>query len=106
MAKATSMRQAMLAGGYSKTTASHPKKDLLDAPGFRTLLEEYRGHLMKAGVSPEIVAEIQAEGLFSQDDKVRLDYIKETKKDFQIFQPDNRPTPIVIGILPKKEYEW
>ena len=98
------MRQAMLAGGYAISTSAHPKEKL--GEGFKTLVEEYRGHLKESGINPNILAEIQAEGLFTQDDKVRLDYIKETKKDFGIFQPDSKPSNILIGILPKKDYEW
>ena len=103
---ATSMRQAMLAAGYDDTTALNAKANLIDTPGFRTLIEEYRGHLRESGINPNILAEIQAEGLFSEDDKVRLDYIKETKKDFGIFQPDSRPN-INIGIgFKKSDFEY
>lgn len=105
METAMTMRQAMLEAGYSSVTARKPK-NLTETAGFRTLIDEYRGNLYKAGITPEIVAEIQAEGLFSADDKVRLEYIKETKKDLGIYQPDNKPANIMIGIVNKKDYEW
>lgn len=106
MNKAISMREAMLAGGYSEATSSHPGAKLVASKGFKTLVEEYRGHLVHAGITPEILAEIQADGLFEQDGDLRLKYLKETKKDFQIFQPDNQPANVIIGILPKKDYEY
>ncbi len=35
-----SKRQAMIKAGYSKVTASHPKQNLIEAPGTKTALEE------------------------------------------------------------------
>lgn len=105
MKKAQTMREAMLAGGYSQVSVDNPK-NFTDSRGFQILMEEYRNDLIKAGATPEMLAEIQVEGLFSQDDRVRLEYIKETKKDFGLFQPDNKQTNIVVGIVPKKNYEY
>lgn len=81
MKKAKSLQEAMLKGGYSLSTSTHPKQKLVESAGFKTLLGEYREDLKKAGITKEVLAEIQAEGLFDQDAKVRLEYLKETKKD-------------------------
>jgi hypothetical protein len=81
---AKDLQTAMLAGGYSVQTSKNPKQKLVDSRGFQILLQEYREDLKKAGVSSELLAEIQAEGLFDQDPRVRLDYVKETKKDLGI----------------------
>lgn len=102
---AETLREAALKAGYSKASAINPKL-LMEKKGFQALMEQYREDLVKAGFSTEMLAEIQMEGLFDQDAKVRLDYIKESKKDFGIYQPDNKPVNIAIGILPKKDYTW
>lgn len=80
--KGMSKRSAMLAAGYDDTTAANPTDNLIETPGYRALKEEYKKHLEKAGISLEILAEIQAEGLFDQNAGVRLGYVKEAKKDF------------------------
>lgn len=104
---AKTMQEAMLKSGYSAITSQDPKKNLTDSAGFRVLMEQYREDLRRSGINPEILAEIQAEGLFSPDDKVRLDYLKETKKDFGLFQPDNKESKILIGIgFQKKAYDY
>ncbi len=105
MKKADNLREAALAAGYSEASAKNPKL-LMEKKGFQMLMEQYREDLVKAGFSTEMLAEIQMEGLFDQDAKVRLDYIKETKKDVGLFQPDSR-SQINIGIGFKKEdYSW
>lgn len=107
LSKAKTMQEAMLSAGYDNSTSTHPKQNLIDSAGFKILINQYREHLMKSGINPEILAEIQAEGLFSPDDKVRLDYLKETKKDFGLFQPDNKESKILIGIgFQKKAYDY
>lgn len=82
MQKAKSLREAMLKGGYSEKSAIDPKGNFLEREGTKTLIEQYREHLINAGISPELLAEIQAEGLFDQNSAIRLGYLKETKKDF------------------------
>ncbi len=105
MKKAKSLQEAMLQGGYSQLTSTHPKQNLIESQGFKVLLEQYREDLVRAGVSSEILAEIQAEGLFDQDAKVRLDYIKETKKDLGISQPDDRGVKVNVGVFDMGKYE-
>ncbi len=84
MKKAKSLQEAMLKGGYSKKTAIAPKHNFLDRAGTKTLIEQYREDLINAGISSELLAEIQAEGLFDQNAAIRLGYLKETKKDLGI----------------------
>ena len=80
------LRDAMIAGGFKPKTSDSPKQNLLDSRGFTELIKEYREDLRKAGVTKEVLAEIQAEGLFDQDASVRLDYIRENKKDLGLVQ--------------------
>lgn len=75
------LRDAMLEAGYTKQTSHSAKQKLVDSRGFTELIKEYREDLRRAGITKEVLAEVQAEGLFDQDAKVRLDYLKETKKD-------------------------
>ena len=82
------LRDAMLAAGYSEVSSSRPKQNLVDSRGFKELIKEYREDLKKAGITKEVLAEIQAEGLFDQDARVRLDYLKETKKDLGFVSED------------------
>jgi|SRR3990170_2708536 len=100
------LQEAMIEGGYSHSSSLKPKQNLTDRAGFQTLIEKYREELRKAGISNDLMARVQTKGLVDEDAKVRLEYLKETKKDFGIFQPDNKPSNILIGILPKKDYEW
>lgn len=81
MKNAKTLQEAMLAGGYSKSSSLKPKQNFTDSEGFKSLVDQYKGDLIKAGFSTEMLAEVQMEGLFDQDARVRLDYIKETKKD-------------------------
>jgi hypothetical protein len=76
------LKDSLLKAGYSPVTATHPKQNVVDSPGMKSLIEQYREDLMKAGITKEVLAEIQAEGLFDQNAGVRLGYLKETKKDF------------------------
>lgn len=99
-----SKRQAMLAAGYSLKSAGNPKQELLETKGYQQLVNEYRAHLKNAGITPEILADIQAEGLFDQDARVRLEYIKETKKDLGMVNNDNSITiPIQINNLIERD---
>ena len=90
MKTAKSLQEAMLAGGYSESTSLKPKQNFTDADGVKVLLEEYKGHLENAGITPELLAEIQSEGLFDQNAKTRLGYLKETKKDFGLVREETR----------------
>lgn len=81
MKKAKTMQEAMLKGGYSLNSSIAPSKNFLEREGVKPLIEQYRDDLINAGISTSILAEIQAEGLFDQDARVRLEYLKETKKD-------------------------
>lgn len=75
------LRDAMIAGGYKDSSSQKPKQNLTDRRGFQELIVEYREDLRKAGVTKEVLAEIQAEGLFDADANTRLDYIRENKRD-------------------------
>ncbi len=88
MGKAKSLQEAMLAGGYSKKTAVNPKENFVEREGTKVLLKEYTKHLENTGISPEMLAEIQAGGLFDESAQVRLGYLKETKKDFGLNETD------------------
>ena len=85
------LRDAMIAGGYTEKTSTHPKNNLVDSRGFTELIKEYREDLKRAGVTKEVLAEIQAEGLFDADANVRLDYLKENKKDLGLVEPKDNP---------------
>ena len=91
MKKAKSLQDAMLKGGYSYKSSIAPTKNFLDREGTKQLIEQYRDDLINAGISMELLAEIQAEGLFDQNSGIRLGYLKETKKDFGITTQDNKP---------------
>jgi len=92
MHSAMTKREALLEAGYSEATAKNPKANFYEAPGYKKLIEEYRKYLIKAGITPEIVADIQAEGLFDQNAGIRLGYIKEFKKDWGISFEDTLQT--------------
>jgi hypothetical protein len=81
------LRDAMIAGGYKPKTSDNPKQNVIDSRGFSELIKEYREDLKRAGVTKEVLAEIQAEGLFDADANVRLDYLKENKKDLGLVEP-------------------
>lgn len=98
MKKAKSLQEAMLAGGYSAKTATHPKQNFIEAAGTQTIIQEYREDLRKSGITKEVLAEIQAEGLFDQDPKVRLEYLKETKKDLGLQSEQKEPNLTQINV--------
>jgi len=79
--------EAARLAGYSDQTVLDTRQNILNAPGFLTLVHEFREDLAKAGVTKEVIATIQAEGLKSRDPKVRLDYLKEAKKDLGLYAP-------------------
>lgn len=85
---AKTLQEAMLAGGYSAQTATHPKQNFIEAAGTQTLIEQYRVHLINAGASPEILAEIEVAGLFEENGAIRLGYLKEVKKSLGISDGD------------------
>lgn len=89
--KGMQLRDAMLAGGYTPQTATHPKQNFIDAKGTQTLIEKYKDLLLKAGIDLPVLVEIQAEGLFDQNAAIRLMYLKETKKDFGLAS-EEKPT--------------
>ena len=103
MAKARSLQEAMLKGGYSLATSTHPKQNFIEREGVKPLIEQYRDQLINAGISSEILAEIQAEGLFDQNAAVRLGYLRETKRDFGLIQ--DQPN-IVNNIIAIKRNEY
>jgi len=109
MKTARSLQEAMLAGGYSKSTSLKPKQNFTDLRGVNVLLKEYKGHLENAGISPKLLAEIQAEGLFDQNAQTRLGYLKETKKDFGIIQEEKAIPQTQVNIfarLAKEDKEF
>lgn len=57
---------AMRLGGYTKKTASHPKKDFLDSRGVAVLREEYKNHLSGLGLGTAKIAQKMAEWLDAQ----------------------------------------
>lgn len=86
MKTAKTLQEAMLAGGYSETSALNPKQNFMDREGTKTLIEEYKEHLINAGASPEILAEIEVAGLFEENGGIRLGYLREVKKSFGLAQ--------------------
>ena len=105
MAKAESLKEAMLAGGYSEQSSLKPKQNFTDREGTKVLMRQYKDSLVKAGISPELLAEIQAEGLFDQNSAIRLGYLKETKKDFGLYQPDELTQQNIQIVVTRGETE-
>ncbi len=97
------LRDAILAAGYDKTTALNPKQNVIESRGFQELIKEWRSDLQNAGITKEVLAEIQAEGLFDADAKVRLDYLKETKKDLGLVDKNDNTTNIQVNTFIKGE---
>lgn len=91
------LKDAMIEAGYSKTTSEDPRTNFLDLAGTQELLEKYRGLLAANGVNLDMLSEIQIEGLFDQNGAVRLQYLRETKKDLG-FPQDISQNNLVIGI--------
>ncbi len=107
MKKAKTLQEAMMSAGYSEKTSTHPKQNFVDTAGFEVLINQYRDDLKRAGINSEVMARIQAAGLFDEDPKIKLEYLKETKKDFGLFQADSKSNDTFIGFnLVKKQYEW
>lgn len=103
--KTKSLQEAMISAGYSEKTATHPKQNFVNRVGFQVLLNQYREQLKRVGISIEILAQIQASGLFDEDPKIRLEYLKETKKDLGLSQIDSNAN-ITIGTgFNKKDYQ-
>ena len=82
-----STRAAMIKAGYSKVTASHPKQNLIEAPGTRTALEEMKDKLVGRGINIDFMAEKYKEwitakkwkGSMTEPDKVVNDYETQLK---------------------------
>lgn len=96
MKTAKTLQEAMLKGGYSIKSSENPKQNFVDRAGTQTLIQEYKELVEKAGISPEIMAEVEAAGLFSENDQTRLNYLKELKKTFGISQ-DTPTTAIQVN---------
>lgn len=77
-------QEAMLKAGYSAESSQNPKLNLMERAGTKTLIEEYREELRRAGVTTEVLAEVEASGLFEENPNVRLEYLKEAKKSLGI----------------------
>ncbi len=90
MKTAKTLQEAMLAGGYSAKSSINPKANFIDREGTKTLIEEYKEHLINAGASSEILAEIEVAGLFEENGGIRLGYLKEVKKSFGLNVPDTQ----------------
>lgn len=58
-----SMGQAMIQGGYTEISASHPKQNFVDSRGFDTLREEYKKQLSDLGLGTAKIAAKMAEWL-------------------------------------------
>jgi hypothetical protein len=83
------LKDAMIAAGYSKKSAENPKQNFMDRRGSKELVEELKRLHITNGFSLDMLSEIQMEGLTDQNAAVRLQYIKEFKKDFNIGLPDD-----------------
>lgn len=90
------MNRAMKEAGYTPSSIANMRTR--HGKGFKKLEEKYKRLLMRKGVSLEKLAEIQAEGLKDKDPRVKMDYLKETKKDFG-FKPDNNDSNIQVNVF-------
>lgn len=79
-------QEAMLKAGYSEISSQNPKLNLMERAGTKVLIQKYRDELRKAGVSIEVLAEVEASGLFDENSAVRLGYLKEAKKSLGLAQ--------------------
>jgi len=96
------LRDAMLEAGYSKETAQKTKQNFTDRAGVQPLIEQYKKLLIKNGLSLDMLAEIQIEGLFDENGAVRLGYLRETKKDMGLVQDEvPNQTNIQINVHPE-----
>jgi len=105
MKKAKSLQEAMLMGGYSKSSSLKPKQNFTDREGVKPLIEQYRNDLINCGISTTMLAEIQTEGLFDQNGAVRLGYLRETKKDFGLSTSDDRPEGLKRRIIAEEFFQ-
>lgn len=104
---AKTLQEAMLKGGYSAKTATHPKQNFIEAEGTKTLIEEYKEHLINAGASPEILAEIEVAGLFEENGGIRLGYLREVKKSFGLIDQVNPNVNVQVNnIIGQKKEEY
>ena len=96
------LRDAMIEAGYSKETAQKTKQNFTDRAGVQPLIEQYKKLLIKNGLSLDMLAEIQIEGLFDENGAVRLGYLRETKKDMGLVQDEvPNQTNIQINVHPE-----
>jgi len=86
IASGMNKRRAMLKAGYSEKSAVNAKQNIMETRGYQELIKEYRDQLKKQGVNSEVLAQVQAKGLDDIDPKVRLDYLRENKKDLGLSQ--------------------
>lgn len=104
MKTAKTKQEAALKAGYSVATARNPRQNILKGLGTREALNQYREYLLEAGISPELLADIEAAGLFVEHDGIRLGYLKEAKKSLGVAVPDAK---VQVGIVfSKKDYEY
>lgn len=92
-------QEAMLKAGYSSVSSRNPKVNLMDSAGVKTLIEQYKEEMTKAGINIEVLAEIEAAGLFDENGAVRLGYLKEAKKSLGLSQETERPLIQVNNIV-------
>lgn len=104
---AKTLQEAMLKGGYSESSSLKPKQNFTDREGTKTLIEEYKEHLINAGASPEILAEIEVAGLFEENGGIRLGYLKEVKKSFGLVDQANPNVNVQVNnILTEKKERY
>lgn len=92
-------QEAMLKAGYSYASSINPKKNLIDSAGAKVLTQQYREELRKAGVSIEVLAEVEASGLFDENAAVRLGYLKENKKSLGLGTYEDNPENLKRRII-------
>lgn len=103
MHSAKSLQEAMQQAGYSRATSENPKQNFMERAGVQTALREYRDLLFNAGAFPEVLAEIEAAGLFEENGAIRLGFLKEVKKSLGLAVPDKH---IVGHIFSKEDYGY
>src|SRR3990167_2871367 len=97
------LRDAMIEAGYSKETAQKTKQNFTDRAGVQPLIEQYKKLLIKNGLSLDMLAEIQIEGLFDENGAVRLGYLRETKEDMGLAHDDVSTQTNVQIVFTKEE---
>lgn len=80
-------QDAMLKAGYSKGTSKHPKENLLQSVGAKTIIEQYQEAYTRVGITPHYMAAKTKEwleakkvkGSFTEPDRVVEDYETQLK---------------------------